>query len=635
MTDKSSIAASVKVNGTVVEDDPVRVNLNDEVIVELVTGNTQTAPKGRWSRGGEPIGGASDAQLEVKVHDDDSFGEYRFVDETNSQLAVVTLKAPDPDHVDRDEPEPEPEPEPAPGDIQLEATVDGVRRDSPVRLEFGDLVTMSARTAGGAALEGSWLKNGEPVEGGDQAQIDVPLLRTGAAVGSYRFTTDGGVSSQAEVKVEHAGPRWLKALKGGGIVLLLFAIYLALSLMLLLRGDPLAAPEEGGVSATAVTRAYLFAALTVVAFLSFVEIAGRSSVGKSGVVSLISGSDMRASTSKVQYLLWTFLLGAILAFIAGYAAMVTGSPFQCTDVVTKMCVPSKTDEWGPYLILLGVPASAAVVAKGLVAYKVANGTLQKTEADSPATADLATNDRGSADLVDIQYLMFNLIALAYVAAAFISSYKLPIVPELLLALTSAAGATYVLNKALVNNKPRITSVTPSLIAPGDLVTVKGENLLVTGGDGEVPSSVDVKIAGARVVASRVGTSKDTLQLTAPEGMTGDSAPTLAVITAANIESEGFPISIATLTVVGWDLPTLPSRMATGQAKLRVTGLPATAHLVGQSAVVAIAGRTVKGTFESNEVISLGTPANLDADEVEVTVTFQGRVSASVKLPLAP
>ena len=85
-------------------------------------------------------------------------------------------------------------------------------------------------------------------------------------------------------------------------------------------------------------------------------------------------------------------------------------------------------DWNPYFLLLGGPFAAAVAAKGIVTAKVqkdptaktntaaASATAVPTETTTPAeatAADLIMNDDGDTDLVDTQYALFTLVAVAY------------------------------------------------------------------------------------------------------------------------------------------------------------------------------------------------------------------------------
>ena len=293
------------------------------------------------------------------------------------------------------------------------------------------------------------------------------------------------------------------------------------------------------------------------------------------------------------------------------------------------CIPATN--WDAYLVLLGGPIAAAVLAKGIVAYQVTNGVVQKSSAQAASPTDIATDDQGDPDLVDIQYLLFNLVTLAYVVASFSTKHTLPEIPGLLLGLTGAAGAAYVANKALQTNAPVISSVVPSVLTPGTPVTVRGQNLLVGGPNGQPPPTLDAKVGGVRTPAIAITGDSDTLTLVAPPGMSS-SDPTLRIVTAANVESAGFPIVVGTISVLGWAQDAIPPKTGQADAKLRVEGLPPVAQMAADRVAVTFGGRAASGQLVSDGVVQVRLQA-VNADEVETTVAYRGQVSTTAKLPL--
>ena len=95
--------------------------------------------------------------------------------------------------------------------------------------------------------------------------------------------------------------------------------------------------------------------------------------------------------------------------------MLGPNTFVCdpNDNSPHNCVPDGSI-WQQYLILLGVPAAAApVIAKATTSYQVSNGVIQTGQSSQASVSDIATDYTGQADLVDVQYLVFNIIAFLY------------------------------------------------------------------------------------------------------------------------------------------------------------------------------------------------------------------------------
>lgn len=191
---------------------------------------------------------------------------------------------------------------------------------------------------------------------------------------------------------------------------------------------------------------------------------------------MVVGKDKRLSTSKLQSLLWTYTLAGMLL------AIIIAKWIGAEDSYTALIDKGLPEE---YLILLGGPFAAAVASKAIVTSKVTNGTLTKTSGKEKASAtdrlgEAFSNDQGDTDLVDTQYLLFNLVALVYVIGGFIDdpSSGLPSIPAVLVGLTSVSAATYVSNKAVQRDTPVLTGLAPGRGGAGDALRVFGQNLLI-------------------------------------------------------------------------------------------------------------------------------------------------------------
>jgi hypothetical protein len=257
--------------------------------------------------------------------------------------------------------------------------------------------------------------------------------------------------------------------------------------------------------------------------------------GNLGVLSAVVGEDRRISTSKVQVALWTVLIAFALAYLGYQAAVYGTNAFRGWDLNQ-----SATGElWGDYLILLGGPFAALVFAKGIVSAKVESNKLQKTIEDDGTTQlrQALTGDNNAPDLVDNQYLLFNLVAFAYVLATFAVHGRLPAIPAILLALTSPAAATYVVNKAVASNAPSANAVTPLRAAPGDMVVIEGDNFMPAGAL-RIPT---VTIGGTQAYVKGSATNTRLEVTIAPDTPTGIAE--ILVTTAARLTTQGKTMQI--------------------------------------------------------------------------------------------
>jgi hypothetical protein len=209
---------------------------------------------------------------------------------------------------------------------------------------------------------------------------------------------------------------------------------------------------------------YLTAVLVLVAFTNLVYVLGQSAKG------LVLGKDNRVSTSKLQVVVWTYVIGGAIIALIAQTWVGADAGF---DALT-----SSSFDFEPYLVLLGGPFLAAVGARAIVGAQVKKGEKAKPPGD-PKAAQVVTDDSGNADLVDCQYLLFNLIAVIYFVGAFVENPAagLPAIPALIYVLTGAAALGYVSNKAIPSGPPEITGISPAAGLRGTEVKVFGTGLL--------------------------------------------------------------------------------------------------------------------------------------------------------------
>jgi len=229
---------------------------------------------------------------------------------------------------------------------------------------------------------------------------------------------------------------------------------------------------------------------------------------------LYLGKDNRASTSKAVALAWTYAVA--YGLISLLAARVLGADKPWDEQIENGLQEN-------YLLLLGGPYAAAVIAK-YTAVSTDGGTNKTT---SPETStggdvkDLISDDDGDTDLGDFQYILFNLIALAFFFSEFVPHLDngLPDLPSALvgLALTSAGG--YAAKKAAVSAAgPQLTSVFPDRVAVGAVVEIWGRGLVHAG---EAPRVSIGGVPSATVeVISTTGTA-DKLKAVVPQVTSGE------------------------------------------------------------------------------------------------------------------
>ena len=242
------------------------------------------------------------------------------------------------------------------------------------------------------------------------------------------------------------------------------------------------------------------------------------------------GSDDRVSTSRVAPALWTVSLVWTIAFVVARARW-------SAEVVRERLVE---DRFYDYMIMLGGPFAAFALAKGIVAYKVDRGTLQKVENQSgPDPRQALSDDANQTSLVDCQYLLFNAVALFFFWGAFAKSGELPQIPAMLLAMTSGSAALYVTNKLVEQNAPSIASISPSSARPGEVIVISGYNFKPKGTDENVHPTVTIEGYGTLPVR---WSSDSEVRATVPPGVPA-GLHRLTVTTTGHVTTEQAQVEI--------------------------------------------------------------------------------------------
>lgn len=287
---------------------------------------------------------------------------------------------------------------------------------------------------------------------------------------------------------------------------------------------------------------------------------------------LYTGVDGRWSTSKLAVVIWTYavLFGLATLWVAHVLGDSTGWDRQIGQPLQDT-----------YLILLGGPFAAAVLAKLSTSSKASDGKLAKTEARGgeersavDGLSDVVSDDSGDTDLIDMQYFLFNLLALVVFLGEFCFAIEMgfPDIPDLLVGLTGASGLAYVGKKAAEGGEPKLASVKPQVARAGDEVVLAGSALIVDAPSAGVPPgwgpTVTIAKQDAEVVKTEQRQGTDRITVLVPETVeagVGEVKLITALDTPAKGESE---IEIGT----GVEVQRVsPVTVAQGQTGITVTG----------------------------------------------------------------
>jgi hypothetical protein len=185
---------------------------------------------------------------------------------------------------------------------------------------------------------------------------------------------------------------------------------------------------------------------------------------RDGIKGLVMGLDGRTSTSKVQFVLWTIAVLFSLSFLLAVAntpnctkqVAMKRTTFDCPAMrkfnKTGFAAAVGTRFPAELLVLLGLPAGAAIVAKNV---STGNPKPQATSGDDAGVAAglsqiVSKDTNGDLDLLDCQYFIFNLVALTYFLLQFLTKPQagMPEVPSALLVLAGVSTGSYVAKTTL-------------------------------------------------------------------------------------------------------------------------------------------------------------------------------------------
>jgi hypothetical protein len=256
---------------------------------------------------------------------------------------------------------------------------------------------------------------------------------------------------------------------------------------------------------------------------------------------LIVGKDNRVSTSKSVVFAWTYAV--IFGLLALIVAKWLGTPAGYNSLINH----GLQDE---YLLFLGGPLAAGVLAK----YKAtsdAQGQNGRSAAPvgSASPSQLIADDSGETDIGDLQYVLFNVLALIYYLGTFVPhlSDGMPDLPQLLtgLALTSAAGYSakqLVAQAAPVLNSLHPPAAPPTVSTATSSIQIWGRNLIVPASASSTTSALPPIVSIGGYTAVVTGTSQpmgvDNITVTVPEELTTVGSVKVIAIRADGVTATG-------------------------------------------------------------------------------------------------
>lgn len=290
-----------------------------------------------------------------------------------------------------------------------------------------------------------------------------------------------------------------------------------------------------------------------------------------GLFYLVVGVDGRVSTSKVQVILWTYAIAFV--FVAVILRGDAGS------------IPTALEP--QYFLLLGIPVVGAAGASLITTQKLEQGNISKVavEETAPVTpptsspdsapgpltglGQLVSDDQGRGDIGDFQYFIFNVVGLVYffVALLAVADIVLPVLPDTLVALTGASALAYLTKKGVVNDTPLITAITPTRVAPGESIEIRGQHFMINGSS-SVPAGQPAVLIDGRL-ASVAKAQPTTITATVPNDVPEGDVE-VQVRTAGGLETETRDLKIHTPVPVM--LSFHPNRVSKGQqAQISIHG----------------------------------------------------------------
>jgi hypothetical protein len=184
---------------------------------------------------------------------------------------------------------------------------------------------------------------------------------------------------------------------------------------------------------------------------------------------LVMGTDGRASTSKLQWFLWTVVV--VFAYVAIWTAGAQeGNLAPITEIPQNL------------LIAMGLSVTTMAAAKGITVSYVNSGKVIKPSADPGEKKDaglgpIVSSDEHAPDLSKMQMMIWTLVAIVIYLFAVVDGIRgqhvLPDIDPTLMVLMGLGQGAYLGKKLVTTTTPRLTGLSPVEGSPGTQITLLG------------------------------------------------------------------------------------------------------------------------------------------------------------------
>ena len=188
---------------------------------------------------------------------------------------------------------------------------------------------------------------------------------------------------------------------------------------------------------------------------------------------LVEGADKRASSSKLQWTLWTIVV--LFTFMTIYIARAINGVWDPVQEIPQNA-----------LIAMGFSITTMAAAKAITTENVASGQITKVpKANGTFLGDIVKDEDGFPDLSKVQMMSWTLIAIVtyilylgnivFTKTGTIEKVLIfPDIPAALMVLMGLGQGAYLGKKLVTKDTPRITGLSPGVGKGGTKIELAGE-----------------------------------------------------------------------------------------------------------------------------------------------------------------